>query len=359
MAENLAKVCILTAPGRGAVAVVRVWGPGALIAVDAAFRPMRGERLAATPPNRPRFGRLGAGLGDEVVAVVLEGDPPGVEVQCHGGSAAIAMVVEALQERGCRLVEPAEFVRDAEPDPFRAAAWEDLAKASTLRTAEILLEQAQGALDREVAAIEANPEESRRRIDDLIERASVGLRLVSGWRVVIAGRPNAGKSRLLNALAGYDRAIVAATPGTTRDAVTVRTAFDGWPVELVDTAGVREAQDPVERSGVERALRERARADLTLLVLDRSRPLDEDDRRPPDGTALVVASKADLPAAWEPTEVFEGRVPFVVVSTQAGEGLDELVSAVARLLVPTPPPPGAAVPFRPEHLETLGMLRRP
>lgn len=355
--ENVSKVCILTPPGRGAVAVVRAWGPGALVAVDAAFRPMRGEGLASTPPNRPRFGRLGAGMGDEVVAVVHEGEPPGVEVQCHGGSAAIAMVVEALQARGCRVVEPAEFVHDTEPNPFRAEAWEDLAKATTLRSAEILLEQGQGALDREMAAIEANPSEFRQRIDELIERAGVGLRLVTGWRVVIAGRPNAGKSRLLNALAGYDRAIVAATPGTTRDAVTVRTAFDGWPVELVDTAGVREAEDPVERSGVERALRERSRADLTLLLLDRSRPLDEEDRRPPSGPALIVASKADLPTAWEPAEVFGGRVPRVVVSAQTGEGLDELAAAVARLLVPSPPPPGVGVPFRPEHLERLLAMR--
>ncbi len=339
------------------MAVVRVWGAGALEAVDGAFLPMRGEGLTATPPNRPRFGRLGAGLGDEVVVVVLEGDPPGVEVQCHGGSAAIAMVVEALQERGCRLVEPSEFVRDIEPDPYRAVAWEDLAKASTLRTAEILLEQAQGALDREMAAIEGNPVEALPRIEALIERARFGRRLVSGWRVVIAGKPNAGKSRLLNALAGYDRAIVAATPGTTRDAVTVRTAFDGWPVELVDTAGVREAEDSVERAGVDRALRERERADLTLLVLDRSRPLSEADRRPPEGPVLVIASKADLTAAWEPAEVFGDRIPFVVVSAQTGEGLDELAAAVARLLVPDPPPPGAAVPFRTEHLERLRTLK--
>ncbi len=113
-------------------------------------------------------------MGDEVVALVLEGDPTGVEVQCHGGSAAIAMVVEALRERGCRLVEPDDFLRDAEPDAIRAAAWADLARASTLRTAEILLEQAQGALDRELAAIEANPEDAGRRLDDLIGRASVG-----------------------------------------------------------------------------------------------------------------------------------------------------------------------------------------
>ncbi len=349
-------MAVLTPPGRGAVAVVRAWGPGALEAVDAAFRPMRGASLADTAPMRPRFGRLGAGLGDEVVAVVLDGDPGGVDVQCHGGSAAIDLVVRALAGRGVRLVEASAFLRSAVPTPTAAEAWDDLARASTLRTAEILLEQAQGALDREVTAIAGGGEDAASRLDALIDRGRVGVRLVDGWRVAIAGRPNAGKSRLLNALAGYARAIVAPTPGTTRDAVTVRTAFDGWPVELVDTAGVREAEDAVERSGVERALRERERADLTLLVLDRSRPLEPGDAASPAASTLIVASKADLPAAWEPAKVFAG-VPFVVVSAEAGTGLDELGTAIARALVPAPPPPGAGVPFRRAQVERLVGMR--
>ncbi|WP_165248445.1 GTPase [Paludisphaera soli] len=347
--------CVLTPTGRGAVAVVRVWGPGALDAADAAFRPASGQGLAATPPRRPRFGRLGAGLGDEVVAVVLDGEPGGVEIQCHGGSAAIAMVVEALQGEGARIVEPEAILAASTPSPIVASAWEDLAQAPTLRTAEILLEQAQGALDREIAdLIGAGDRDLASRLETLIDRARVGLRLVGGWRVVIAGRPNVGKSRLLNAMAGYARAIVSPTPGTTRDAVTIRTAFDGWPVELVDTAGVREAEDLVERSGVERALRERARADLTLHVLDRSGPLD--DRAEPTGPTLIVASKADLPAAWEPAEVL-GTAPFVVVSAESGTGLDDLGAAIARTLVPAPPVPGAAVPFRAEQLAALTAAR--
>ncbi|MDG3005235.1 GTPase [Paludisphaera mucosa] len=354
---------VLTPTGRGAVAVLRLWGPNALAAADAAFRPARGKRLAETPSGRPRLGRLGAGLGDEVVAVVLDGDPPGVEIQCHGGSAAVEMVAEALRGRGVRLAEPTAFVDQATPSPIRAAAWMDLAGAGTLRTAEILLEQAQGALDRElvglIAGIETGSPETASRLDGLIARSRVGLRLVDGWRVVIAGRPNVGKSRLLNAMAGYARAIVAATPGTTRDAVTVRTAFDGWPIELVDTAGVREAVDVVERSGVERALRERARADLSLHVLDRSQPLDGADRARATGggPALIVASKADLPAAWDPAEALGGDRPFVVVSAEAGAGLDELGAAIARALVPIPPEPGAGVPFRDEQVVELAAAR--
>jgi tRNA modification GTPase len=349
-------MALLTPPGRGAVAVIRVWGPGALAAVDAAFRPMRGASLAETPPMRPRFGRLGAGLGDEVVAVVLDGEPGGVEVQCHGGSAAIEMVSQALAGRGARLVEASEFLRAAAPTATAAEAWEDLARAPTLRAAEILLEQAQGALDREVDAIAGGRADATSRLDALIDHGRVGVRLVEGWRVVIAGRPNAGKSRLLNALAGYARAIVAPTPGTTRDAVTARAAFDGWPVDLVDTAGVREAEGVIERSGVERALRERARADLTLLVLDRSRPLAPEDADPPGDGVLIVANKADLPAAWEPAEVFDG-LAFQVVSAETGEGLEALGAAIARALVPAPPPPGAGVPFRREQVDRLIRVR--
>ena len=119
--------------------------------------------------------------------------------------------------------------------------------------------------------------------------------------MVIAGRPNVGKSRLLNALAGYQRAIVDPTPGTTRDLVTALTAFDGWPVELVDTAGVRETDNAIERSGIDRTLRQTETADLVLKVLDRSEPLQVDDRTLMSGSgpALLLASKADLPPAWE------------------------------------------------------------
>lgn len=346
------RVTVLTPSGRGAVAVVRVWGPGALAAVDAAFRPMRGKPLAETPPGRPRFGRLGAGLGDEVVAAVSDDGLGGAEVQCHGGSAAIDLVLRALTEQGAIPADASEFLHAAAPSETSAEAWEDLARARTLRTAEILLEQARGALDREVAAIAANPVD----LNALIERGRVGVRLVDGWRVAIVGRPNAGKSRLLNALLGYSRAIVAPTPGTTRDAVTARAAFDGWPVDLVDTAGLREADDVVERFGVERALRERARADLTLRVVDRSRPLEPGDDGPPGPAELIVASKADLPPAWEPAAVF-GASPIAVVSAETGAGLDELGAAIAGALVPSPPPPGAAVPFRREQVERLARMR--
>jgi tRNA modification GTPase len=350
------RAAILTANGPGAVAVVRIWGEGALAVADAAFRPHRGGRLAESPAGRPRVGRVGAGLGDEVVAIVLAGEPTEVEIQGHGGPAAIAMVMEALIEAGAEQARATAWVRHSAPSRLRGEARLDLPRSTTLRTAIHLLDQANGALDRELAgiarAVEAHPEAALDRLDALIARSEVGVHLVPGWRVVLAGRPNVGKSRMLNALLGFDRAIVDPSPGTTRDVVTSDTAFDGWPVTLADTAGIRTSDDPIERDGVARARSHQRSADLVLLVLDRSEPLTDEDHRliaeHPD--ALKVANKADLRGVWD----FDG----LNVSAERGDGIDGLIAAIGRRLVPEPPPGGSAIPFRPPHRLRLELIRR-
>src|SRR5690348_9720203 len=146
-------VTTLTGSGRGAVGVIAVWGPAALSVVDAAFRPGRGPSLSATAPGRLRLGRMGEGLGDEVVAVVLGGSPPAVEVHCHGGQAAVRLVTQSLRDAGADLTDPSEWALHHAGSPVRAEAMLDLASASTVRAASILLDQAQGALDRELARI--------------------------------------------------------------------------------------------------------------------------------------------------------------------------------------------------------------
>jgi tRNA modification GTPase len=358
----------LTPDGRGAVAVVRVWGPGALAVADAAFRPARTQSpsLAATPAGQLRLGRIGSGLGDEVVAVVLapaggsvdSGAEVEVEIQCHGGAAAVGLVVDALVRQGAERRQPVAWVRHSARLAIEAEAQVDLARAPTLRAAEILLEQAHGALTaairRLIAALDDDRAAALDALDTLRQHAHVGLHLAAGWRVVLAGRPNVGKSRLLNALAGYGRAIVDPAPGTTRDVVTVQSAVDGWPVELADTAGLRDPADALEAAGIARARDRQHEADLILLVLDRSEPWTENDRTlvetllvspvPP----LIVANKADLAAAWEPL-----GPAMVSVSAERGEGIDVLTGALARRLVPAPPPPGAGVPFRPAHRRRL------
>ena len=132
-----ARVCVLTPKGRGAVSVVRVWGPRALETTDSAFRPARGARLAETIPGRLRLGRMGEGQGDEVVAVVVGSDPPEVEVHCHGGPAPVALVVAALVAAGAEWRQPVAWVRQRSRSAVAAEAEVDLARAPTVRVAEI------------------------------------------------------------------------------------------------------------------------------------------------------------------------------------------------------------------------------
>ena len=343
--------------------MVQVWGRGAIGLADAVFRPARSGTLAGSKPGTLRLGRIGRGLGDEVVAVVISGDPPVVELQCHGGSAAVNLVVEALRDGGACPVEQATWANHTENSPLRAAALLELTRASTLRTAEILLEQTGGAFDEELVRLfdelHGPHHLALERLDRLIERGQTGIRLTTGWRIVIAGRPNVGKSRLLNALAGYQRAIVDATPGTTRDLVTAQTAFDGWPVELVDTAGVRETDDAIERSGIDRSLRQTETADLVLQLMDRSEPLREEDQKliGGPGRSLLVVTKADLPGVWRPPDPAWRERPFCVVSAERGDGLEGLIARIVAFLVPAAPEPGAGIPFHQQHLDRLKQAR--
>jgi len=185
------------------------------------------------------------------------------------------------------------------------------------------------------------------------------VRLLSGWKVVIAGRPNVGKSRLLNALAGFPRAIVDRAPGTTRDVVRFATSFEGWPVEVADTAGLRGTDDAIESQGIERSRREQRQADLVLLVLDRSEPLLAIDRELIEATpgALLVANKSDLPPAWAAGDAALDPHSVATVSAERGDGISALIAAIALRLVPDPPPPGGAVPFRGAQVDVLTQAR--
>jgi tRNA modification GTPase len=261
------------------------------------------------------------------------------------------LVVEALASDGGRIRPARAWVRQASRSAIQAEATLALASAPTARVAGILVDQVDGALDDELhRVLESDEVGALRRLDRLIERADFGMHLLSGWRVVLAGRPNVGKSRLLNALAGFDRAIVDPTPGTTRDVVTTLAAFEGWPVELADTAGIRPTLDAIEAEGVALARDRQRSADLVVVVLDRSEPLGPLDRSVmhdhPDG--LVVANKSDLPASWDETSV-----GALAVSAERGDGMDLLVEAIARRIVAEVPPMGAAVPFRPVHRRRL------
>ena len=353
MSDQPLRVIQLTPPGRGAIATLRVDGAKAVEAVQTRFHARRGRPLSACPVDRLVVGHFGHERGEEVV--VRRCADGAVELNCHGGLAAAAMIEDTLAAAGCQRTPWRRWAVDAHHDPIAAAALQALAEARTERTAAILLDQYQGALRRALDDIrrairDGDAVFAQRQIETLRSRESLGRHLVRPWRVVLAGPVNVGKSSLINALVGFGRSIVHDSPGTTRDAVTAATAIDGWPVELCDTAGLRDCRvrvnthptdDGVERAGMERARERLAEADLVVLVFDRSVPWSDDDPALRDEwpDALLVDNKCDLPLAT-------GKRPRgVTTSALRGQGIAKLLAAISRRLVPDPPPPGAAVPF--------------
>jgi tRNA modification GTPase len=342
------RVACLTPPGTAALAVLAVHGPDAWDLIRPLFRPLSSAGLPAEPDvGRFWLGRLGDELADEVVLAVKYGRPlPLLELHCHGGREVVRLLLELLTARGCSLCTWQELESALDSDPLRAAAATALVQARTTRTAAVLLDQYHGALARTLDAIlearrRQDGDAAGRLLDELAGRSALGRHLAAPWRVTVAGAPNVGKSSLVNALAGFQRSVVSASPGTTRDVVTTVIAVDGWPVELADTAGMRDTAGALEEQGIRLAEQTAAAADLCLWVLDASAP----PAWPPSASdrLRLVVNKLDLPAAWD-----LGQAPAALrVSAQTGAGLAELVQALAGWLVPQPPPPGAAVPFTP------------
>ncbi len=383
----------LTPPGRGAIATLRIEGPGALRAVAARFTARNGRPLAELPRDRLAVGHFGGPGGEEIVVRILSDEA--LELHCHGGIAAAALIEETLAAAGasrglsqfsgdCPNFRPTkmglsplsdengtvpfsritwqEWVERQEPDPIAAAARIALAEARTERTAAILLDQYRGALHGAIRQIQAalaagDRAAAAHEAQALLARAPLGLHLVRPWQVVVAGLPNAGKSSLINALAGYRRAIVHPTAGTTRDVLSTPIVVDGWPVELFDTAGLPPAEeaagrDPLEQAGIRLARAKLAAADLALLVFDRSRAWSAAEQRLQNAfyDAIRVYNKRDLPSGSGPWP------PGLAVSALRQEGIEELLRTVAGRMVPQAPPPGAAVPFTPEQVEEISRL---
>lgn len=344
MPSDLTTVTILTPPGRGAVASISVEGATAVELVEQCFSAASGRKLTDVPVRRVVFGRWQTGneIGEDLVVCRTAADR--IEIHCHGGTAAVQAIVQSLVDAGARCRSPEEWADQHEPDVIAAEARLTLAAAKTERTALILLDQYRGALRREVEDIfaclkrgETAPALQRLRL--LSQRSSVGQHLTQPWRVAIIGPPNVGKSSLMNALVGYSRSIVFDQPGTTRDIVRAETAFDGWPVELVDTAGLRESEDAIETAGVERAQQTMAAADLILRVSD-STEVNGDSPPLEHGREIAVYNKVDLPSDRD-----SFPWPGIKVSATAGQGLPLLIQTIIQSLVGVAPSSGDAVPF--------------
>ncbi len=342
----------LTPPGRGAISVLLLEGEGAREAVQSRFRGVTEGSLGLGTPDRPLVGHfdLGGGVHEEVV--LRPRSDQSVEIHCHGGRAVVARLVCVLASCGAEVADWSDWVGQGSADPIAAAAHHMLALARTERTAAILLDQYNGALRRRLEAVvedlrAGQPDQARQRLSEVRDWAPLGQHLVQPWRVVLAGEPNVGKSSLVNAIVGYRRAIVHPVAGTTRDVVSAITALDGWPVELCDTAGLRDAGPALERSGIELAQETMRTADLLVLVFDAGRPWSCADQqirlRYPE--ALVVHNKADLCTVHDAS-----RPAGVWTSALVRQGIEDLVRAIVARLVPAAPPPGAPVPFTGEQV---------
>ncbi len=338
------------------MATLLVEGPGALATVGAQFHPNSGRALDAETPDRLRFGHFGSPSGEEVVVRCRSAES--VELHCHGGQAAIDRLEHMLGEQGGRPLSWQQWAAGRQEVPSIAAARIALAEARTQRTALILLDQLGGALSRAIQSIgdslrAGDLAHAGRQLDALLARAPLGRHLTEPWHVVLAGAPNVGKSSLINALVGYQRAIVHAVPGTTRDVVAATTAVEGWPIELSDTAGLRASSHPIEQAGIELARRKMADADLVVLVFDSSQAWSDADRalcRAWPG-AILVHNKADLAID------LGSRAPGLATVAVRGEGIERLLSAIASRLVPEPPAQGAAVPFTSVQIDVLCRVR--
>ena len=350
------RVTVLTPPGAGAIATVEIAGPGAWAIVHRLFRP-RGKTLPDAPElHRFWFGDFGTDPSDEVILAVTAVEPePRLEVHCHGGPRIVRWVVDQLEECGA-IMECG--VRSAD----RADPWRLLTRAPTLRTAAILLDQAHGALAKSVRHIadllERDPMAALKTLRELTQYEHCGRHLIEPWKVVVAGAPNVGKSSLVNSLAGYGRTVVSEVAGTTRDAVTVSLAFDGWPVDITDTAGLRAATG-LEAEGIERTHRALREADLIVWVMDpqhRDILFAEVDANViiKLSVSLCVMNKSDLlPEA--PVEIPPGAL---CVSALTGAGIPELIAAVVDRLVVNTPPAGAAMPYTADLADALLDVQR-
>ncbi|MBU8881281.1 tRNA uridine-5-carboxymethylaminomethyl(34) synthesis GTPase MnmE [Bacillus sp. FJAT-29790] len=372
---------ISTPMGEGAIAIVRLSGDQAIDIADKLFRGVGGKRIKEVASHTIHYGQIIDPKTDEVAEEVMVSVMKGpktftkedvIEINCHGGLVSVKRVLQLLLNNGARLAEPGEFTKRAflngRIDLSQAEAVMDLIRAKTDRAMNVALGQMEGRLSKLIrklrqdiletlAHVEVNidyPEYDdveemthnlllekasyvKNEIEKLLRTSQQGKILRDGLSTVIVGRPNVGKSSLLNSLVQENKAIVTDIPGTTRDVIEEYVNVRGVPLRLLDTAGIRETEDIVERIGVEKSRQVLKEADLILLVLNYADDLTAEDKNlfkaVEDMDVIVIVNKTDLPQMIDMDTVHElsNKHKLVTTSLLEDRGVDELEEAIASL----------------------------
>jgi tRNA modification GTPase len=369
---------VSTPLGEGGIGIVRLSGRDSLRITAKVFSSPKNKSLKDLKSHRTIYGHISDPLSrekiDEVLVTVMRAPhsytkEDVVEINCHGGMIALRRTLEIVLKQGARLAEPGEFTKRAfmngRIDLSQAEAVLDLISSKTDECRRIALEQLQGGISETITALRdrlmdicANVEAYIDFPEDEIEAASkrdllelmtaIGKELQmllktydearffrEGLSTTIVGRPNVGKSSLLNALLKKQRAIVTAIPGTTRDVIEEYLNIKGLPLRIMDTAGIREVEDEAEKEGVKRSLKSIENADLVIAILDQSEPLREEDfeviAKINNKNAIVVMNKCDLPHEIDQRLVSSSIPPsssILKISATRGDGLEELKEAI-------------------------------
>lgn len=368
---------VATAIGEGGIGIIRMSGSEALAIANLLFRGVGGKLAQDVPSYHAAYGAVvdpkSGQTVDEVLLLIMRAPKSYtredvVEIHCHGGPVPLRRILELTLRYGARLAEPGEFTKRAflngRLDLPQAEAVIDVIRAKTDVSLKLALNNLSGSLSvrigslrksilQMIAQLEASidfPEEDievltanqvandllpvMAEIQSLLATANTGRILREGLQTVIIGKPNVGKSSLMNALLRENRAIVTNIPGTTRDVIEEYVNIQGIPLKIVDTAGLRETDDLVEQIGVQRARDFIASADLLLIMLDASSPLSPEDSEVlellENRQAIVLINKSDLPAKLDKREVeaIIAGMPVIALSTHDGTGLNELEEAI-------------------------------
>jgi len=366
---------IATPVGQGGIGIVRLSGPDAIAISDRIFRPKKNERPSDAPSHKMLYGHIvdpaDGHVLDEVLLVTMRAPnsytrEDVVEINCHGSMVSVRQILELTLRQGARIAEPGEFTKRAflhgRIDLSQAEAVLDVINAKTEEGMRIASEQLKGALSGKLAEMREQligitalveayidfPEDeigttSKKEIEDNLSAAIAEIRRLSdtfndarffrdGLSIAIVGRPNVGKSSLMNLLLQKDRAIVTDLPGTTRDLIEDYLNIDGLPIRIMDTAGIRSSEEIIEQEGIRRSMQAIEHADFIVAMFDGSEPLAQEDHDLlsiiRSKKAVLVINKADLPQQISPEIGNVEAKPCISISTITGEGIEGLKSLI-------------------------------